>query len=461
MTKIKNTVNAIEKMANIAAQEQPLMAEWFNVTVQTVKKIEESIKTNEREFDNVALALTALQCNVGVITIDDIFEPAHEPFDRWIVTRYDITTPTAYGAIVKSSVEGLTAIAGQIKAKMDRIMSLGSMVKIQAMTVDDFKIVLPEDSDDIDEYTPSIEHVPEPVVDVIVSRGSDVSIQTMTSEEIAAELLDTEPTTEEPEETPEEIVEEEPVTEPTLFGVPISQLGIDEIPDAGIGMPTGKREPIKIDERLKPEPQKKKNHQPVCNMPKGSVPVIIGEYDPERFCITPSNNLLDRFKGTIVRTQRMHGKEFVELKDFIDGRLVGKPKTFAMEEILMKAEKIRNQPTPEPMPAEEDTFVYVDWIPDLPKRKYKVYKSGRVYDTVNEQWMQPTARNTINLSAGDTMSKTRGVTCFKTQFMLSSLVWKAFHPENRDLKKIIVNFIDGNPRNCRLDNLVRKAAPKD
>lgn len=457
MNKIRNTVNAIEKMANIAAQEQPLMAEWFNVTVQTVKKIEESIKTNEREFDNVALALTALQCNVGVITIDDIFEPAHQPFDRWIVTRYDITAPTPYGAIVKSSVEGLTAIADQIKAKMDRINSLGSMVKIQAMTVDDFKVELPEDSDgDIDEYTPSIEQeqVPEPAVDVIVSRGSDVSIQTMTSEEIATELLDTEPTTEESEETPEETVEE-----PTLFGIPLSQLGVDEVPDAGIGMPTGKREPIKIDERLKPEPQKQKNtNQAVCNMPKGSVPVIIGEYDPQRFCITPANHLLDLFRGIIVRTQKMHGKEFVELKDFVDGRLVGKPKTFSMEEILMKAEKMRNQPEPKPMSAEEDTFVYVDWIPDLPKRKYKVYKSGRVYDTVNEQWMQPTARNTINLSSGDVMSKTRGVTCIKQQFMLSSLVWKAFHPENRDLKKIIVNFIDGNPRNCRLDNLVRKAA---
>lgn len=459
MNKIRNTINAIEKMANIAAQEQPLMAQWFNVTVDTIKKIEESIKTNEREFENVALALTALQCNVGVITVDDIFEPAHQPFDRWIVKKYDITAPTPYGAIVKSSVEGLTAIAEQIKGKMDRIVSLGSMVKIQAMTVDDFKVELPEDSDDTDE-SPSIEQVPEPVVDVIVSSGSEVNIKTMTSEEIAAEL-ETEPTTEEPVEEPEE-TSEEIVEEPTLFGIPLSQLGVDEVPDAGIGMPTGKREPIKIDERLKPEPQKQKNsNQAVCNMPKGSVPVIIGDYDPERFCITPANNLLDRFRGTIVRTQRMHGKEFVELKDFVDGRLVGKPKSFAMEDILMKAEKMRNQPTPEPMSAEEDTFVYVDWIPDLPKRKYKVYKSGRVYDTVNEQWMQPTARNTINLSSGDIMSKTRGVTCIKQQFMLSSLVWKAFHPENRDLKKIIVNFIDGNPRNCRLDNLVRKAVARD
>ena len=449
-TTIRNKINAIEKMANIAAQEQPLMAEWFNVTVETVKKIEESIKTNECEFENVALALTALQCNVGVIVIDDIFEPAHQPFDKWIVKKYDITAPTPYGAIVKSSVEGLTAIAEQIKAKMDRIISLGSMVKIQAMTVDEFKIKLPEDSDDIEEFDESnvnLTEVPEPVEEP--EETPEEIVEPVVEEPVA------EPTTEKTEEPVAE-PEKEVIDEPTLFGIPISQLGVDKIPDAGIGNPTGKHEPIKIDDKsLKTEPVQKST-QTVCNMPKGSVPVIIDGYDAERFCITPANNLLDLFTGRIVRTQRMHGKDFVELKDFKDGRLSGKPKTISMEEILTKAEKMLNQPEPKPLAKEEDSYVYVDWIPDLPKRKYKVYKSGKVYDAVNEQWMKPTARNTINLSSGDHASKTRGVNCFKQQFMLSSLVWKAFHPESRDLKKIMLNFIDGNPRNCRLDNLVRK-----
>ena len=449
-TMIRNKINSIEKMATIAAQEQPLMADWFNVTVETVKKIEESIKTNEREFENVALALTALQCNVGVIVIDDIFDPAHQPFDKWLVKKYDITAPTPYGAIVKSSVEGLTAIAEQIRLKMDRIDSFGSMVKIQAMTVDEFKVKLSEDSNDIEEFDKSIVNLTEEPEHVVEE-----------SKETPEEIVEEQPVVEEPVTEPtidEPVVvepEKEETTEPTLFGVPISQLGVDKIPDAGIGNLTGKHEPIKIDKPLKTEPVQKST-QTVCNMPKGSVPVIIDGYDPERFCITPANNLLDLFTGRIVRTQRMHGKDFVELKDFKDGRLAGKPKTISMEEILTKAEKMRNQPEPKPIPQEEDSFVYVDWLTDIPKRKYKVYKSGRVYDTVNEQWMKPTTRNTINLSSGDRASKTHGVTCFKQQFMLSSLVWKAFHPESRDLKKILLNFIDGNPRNCRLDNLVRK-----
>ena len=97
----------------------------------------------------------------------------------------------------------------------------------------------------------------------------------------------------------------------------------------------------------------------------------------------------------------------------------------------------------------------MNWINGLPKTKYKVFESGRIYDTVSGENVTSSGEK-ITLSSGDVASKTPGVQSAKFAFTRQSLVYRAFHPEVRDMIKLHIKFKDGNRKNCALSNLVYK-----
>ena len=99
-------------------------------------------------------------------------------------------------------------------------------------------------------------------------------------------------------------------------------------------------------------------------------------------------------------------------------------------------------------------YVCVDWFDDIPKGKYQVYKSGRIVDVTTGENVPISATNAVKLSSRIGAPK-KGVRSTSHSMYAASLVWKAFHPEDRNLGKMYLDYIDGNSSNIALDNLRR------
>ena len=98
----------------------------------------------------------------------------------------------------------------------------------------------------------------------------------------------------------------------------------------------------------------------------------------------------------------------------------------------------------------EAGFVAVDWIEGIPADKYMVSDKGYCVDRYSGQKLSVTKAGKINLSNSkpgvDAEYKQHPITA-------SMLVWKAFHPDDRDKKIRAIRFIDGNSDNLALSNL--------
>ena len=99
-------------------------------------------------------------------------------------------------------------------------------------------------------------------------------------------------------------------------------------------------------------------------------------------------------------------------------------------------------------------YVCVDWFDDIPKGKYQVYKSGRIVDVTTGEDVPLSAANVVTLSSRIGAPK-KGVRSTSHALYAASLVWKAFHPEDRKLGRMYLDYIDGNTSNIALDNLRR------
>lgn len=437
MNAIKKRIDAIIRVAEIHADENAILETWYRQTAETARQIGDSIDTQVMEFENLSLALSALQSNVQIVTTDVLNEGVEALLTA--VGNYRIDdAETAYGGVIASAKDGLISVGSVIIETLQSITILESALGMLSVEL-------------------------KPKAEFIMSGDVPITTEKQPYEgskfEEPAPQEDDSPMSQPVEEEPEEPEPEKPaepevteVEEPeeeqkTLFGIPIS-----EIKETCPG--------VNVDALIEPVPQKIVSSKPDVDESKypknpgvrpqqisrGFTEVHIPGYPADQFMISEKNLLVDRYTGRTIRTFRRHDTEFVSVRKY--GSSISTDIKF--EDIIRWA---RGEEPADPPVAKEPRFVYVNWIEGLPKTKYKVYETGRIYDTVNDTYLVGSGEK-VTLSAGDIASKDVGVTSPQFTFTRQSLVYRAFHPEVRDRAKLRIKFKDGDRKNCTIDNLM-------
>ena len=548
---IKARIDALVLAAERCADENAILEEWYRNTAETAQKLEQYLEKDVAEFENMALALSALQSNVPMLDTSILFNGVEA-----MLTEIDRYNPgdadTAYGNVIKVTKDSIANVGSVIIETLQSIaileIALGIGVICPSTEVPNVKIrdeyrykkteiiqdkieyasstfqkdedsaPVTEDNADVDtdepetlrevdaydRYGASLSNTgkasakkEEPVdnTDLMQTPYHPADLNAMIRE--AYQLQEEEKPVEPPispaevanerleqfqkdtginvdkmiaeamlaESEPEPEAEEQPVEQPeTLFGIPITTLQ-QEVPG------------VDVDALIEPEPVKPAptavKSEPVQLAPdnpgvkpqrlsKGFTEVHLPGFPADQFMISDKNLLVDRYTGRVIRTFRRHGTELVSVRHYGLGNTED---VFKFEDIIRaaKGEPI-HATTAEPESPQVDEkaveekperFQYVNWIDGLPKTKYKVFESGRIYDTVYEEFVVGSGEK-VTLSSGDRDDKTPGVRSPKFAFTRQSLVYRAFHPEVRDMMKLHIKFKDGNRKNCALSNLMYK-----
>lgn len=548
---IKARIDALVLAAERCADENAILEEWYRNTAETARKLEQYLEKDVAEFENMALALSALQSNVPMLDTSILFNGVEA-----MLTEIDRYNPgdadTAYGNVIKVTKDSIANVGSVIIETLQSIAILEIALGIgvigrpstevpKVKIPDEYRYKKTEIIQDKIEYTSStFQKVAEPAPEAedngdttdddepiltpnefdrygaYLSKTAETSAEKEESidntdlmqtpyhpADLNAMIREAYQTTEEEkhnvppispaeianerleqfqkdtgvnvdqmiaeamltESEPEPETEEQSVERPkTLFGIPIETLQ-QEVPD------------VDIDALIEPEPVKPAptavKSEPVQLAPdnpgvkpqrlsKGFTEVHLPGFPSDQFMISDKNLLVDRYTGRVIRTFRRHGIELVSVRHYGLGNTED---VFKFEDIIRaaKGEPIHattaepESPTVDEKATEEkpERFQYVNWINGLPKTKYKVFESGRIYDTVYEEFVVGSGEK-ITLSSGDRDDKTPGVRSPKFAFTRQSLVYRAFHPEVRDMIKLHIKFKDGNRKNCALSNLVYK-----
>ncbi len=400
------------------------MSTWFAATELAAIRLQNAVETSLDEFDNLSLALSALQSNVPIIE-NDILLNGQEALLAALLA-YDDEGETPYASVIRVTKEAMISVSDKI---------LGSITNLKML----------ENAMGIGHDEPvAKKSEPEPKKKPVEEQKSE---KDKVLEQSVKDALKPEPKKKPVEE------QKSSEQEPTLFGVPISDL----MPDGAKETPEEIEKVIKTEEivqtksRVPNDPKLSRTPQRVS---KGWLELHIPDMPTDGYMISPKNLIVDRFTGRTVRPFNAHGEEHVEFRNFF----TGVKKTMKLDDVLLLAKGIQ----PKSPEAAEDPWVYVDWIPNIPKRKYKVFQSGRVYDTVHETYLPYDKKyETVRLSAGDVESRTAGSRSVSKTLKRQSLVWQAFHKEAREQKWCYLSFKDGNRQNCALSNLyIGKSSPK-
>lgn len=104
----------------------------------------------------------------------------------------------------------------------------------------------------------------------------------------------------------------------------------------------------------------------------------------------------------------------------------------------------------------DTTYVFLNWIDWIPKNKYKIYKSGKIVNAYTNKCSSIDPQGRVRLSdfkyPGIRDGKHK---CRSYQFSAAALIWKAFHPECRNIGRFYMRHKDGDNRNVALNNLER------
>jgi hypothetical protein len=423
--KLSERISAIIAVAELHAQENIILADWYESTAKAAKDINTEVGNKISEFENIALALTALDPKVAVID-SSIIEGGTEALYN-AIKLYDYSN-TIYGGVIKASVDALVTIGEQLVAAVRNIAIL------------EYAMNLRNDSSDValTIEKPESFKTDEPEIIEPESEPEPESSETSETEEPVISSL-----REDPKET-------EPIeNEPTLFGIPVSQLATTETEQEKIRRIT--EEPV-VEKPVMPN----KAQNPQDN-PKGFIPIVIPGYPEDKFCLSPENAIVDRNHGRMYRANyKKHGKYYFRLKA-PDGK---SDVFFELEEIINLTRNTTETVDDKPVVDDDkpdDPYVWVDWFDGIPKRKYKVFKSGKVYDCVHQIYLPYDKKyETVRLSSGDIESRSVGTRSTVKALKRQSLVWQAFHPDYRcgdGRKKVYISFKDDNRQNCALENL--------
>ena len=190
--------------------------------------------------------------------------------------------------------------------------------------------------------------------------------------------------------------------------------------------------------------------------------------DGSRYSITRDGTVVDnRYRAKPVVPKMLNGKRVVKL---IGKR--NKTATYTIADLLNRAfpdqphavrssGKFRIEDVTRPLDrntvasketATSERMIPVDWIDGIPATKYLVSDQGYVFNTISGKRIIPNASGTINMSD----SINRGSRKLRIHMKMESLIWKAFHAEDRRLEKVYIDHIDGDVANCAIENLRKK-----
>lgn len=500
----------IEKIIETAtkmSEQNTTLGKWYAMTADTARQIEHDISNSITEFENVALALSALKTDIPIITVDVLVEV--EGFDESL-NAYDTSDDTPYGALINASKDALKSIGLKIQAAIKDITVL-------------YKAVGVEDLEKIEKIREEFLMTTPPL---IVNEKTHLAINE--PEEESEEVEDVEPEEEQSVEAPESVTVK-PVNDPVvqkmvgnvditsavditpgqmMFGYNPSELGLTDEEAAGL---TEKREitepeapkstptvfePFRHKDKTDKTtttpttptttttttaaveyPEESRHRNPMkCN--GAFIELKIPGFNPDHFMIRNDMSVIvDRYTGRKINPFTKHGLVYVTFRkyggqnesiDILFDSIIMSPegwytadpepktKNGGSGSIVYKSDGTKTSSAKKKsQPPIDDEFVYVDWIDGLPKSKYKVFRSGKIYDTVNECFVREStgSRKQVRLSAGDVYSKTEGVESAQFSFTRQSLVVRAFYPNLRERHRVFVDFIDGDSKNCAIDNL--------
>lgn len=273
----------------------------------------------------------------------------------------------------------------------------------------------------------------------------------------------------------------------------------DEIPTSETAEPETTTEPETTDEPEAPNPtpttvQSKPENKTRIKIPEGWADIQIPNWRPGQFMASPNGFAVDRCRNKPVHHYHKSSRG-VEVYCFYDNYCRHRVFEIPMTDVMTLAVKDDNNvvttvvekttlptsiverptttPTAEPVKSEpveiktsndsDNEYRWLDWIGWVPKRKYKIFRDGRLYNTVEDRFEKlivytnyKSTKPAYYISAGDKYSRTEGVTSRSTHMTAVVLVWKAFHPEDRDAN-IQTVMVDGNFKNVRLDNIRLKS----
>lgn len=193
----------------------------------------------------------------------------------------------------------------------------------------------------------------------------------------------------------------------------------------------------------------------------------ISGIDGSRYSITRDGTVVDnRYRAKPVVPKMFNGKRVVKLigkrnktatytiADLLNHAFPDQPQAvrssgkFRIEDVTRPLNKVAD--TKET--ATSERMIPVDWIDGIPVTKYLVSEQGYVFNTISGKRIIPNASGTINMSD----SINRGSRKLRIHMKMESLIWKAFHAEDRRLEKVYIDHIDGDASNCAIENLRKK-----
>lgn len=228
---------------------------------------------------------------------------------------------------------------------------------------------------------------------------------------------------------------------------------LTNLPTQTTNMTGGKQEEPKLDESVKVESR--------------LIDWIAG-IDPSKYSISRDGKIVNNHAGGKEIVSKMHaGKRVVKLQ----GKK-GKNATYTVADLVNRAYpnqphavrssgKFRIEDVTKPLDAiaskePSEKVIPVDWIDGIPSTKYIVSEQGYVLNTISGKRIIPNASGTINMS--DSIDK--GSRKLRIHMKMESLIWKAFHAEDRQLEKVYLEHIDGDASNCAIENLRKKIVDK-
>lgn len=197
----------------------------------------------------------------------------------------------------------------------------------------------------------------------------------------------------------------------------------------------------------------------------------IAGIDPSKYSISRDGTIVNNHAGGKEIVSKMHaGKRVVKLQgkkgknatyaiaDLVNRAYPDQPHAirssgkFRIEDVTRPLDRntVVDEPTEET--SESERMIPVDWIDGIPATKYLVSEQGYVFNTISGKRIVPNASGTINMS--DSIDK--GSRKLRIHMKMESLIWKAFHAEDRQLEKVYLEHIDGDSANCAIKNLRKK-----
>lgn len=122
------------------------------------------------------------------------------------------------------------------------------------------------------------------------------------------------------------------------------------------------------------------------DVPNGWVKLRIEGMPPNGYIMSKNGTIVDRFTGRTLRPYKNHGKTIYRFRNFHTKSTI----EMTEEEVW----KTVSEPTPKtPEIHESADMLLVDWIPGIPKDKYKIFRNGKMMNVYDDRFIKSVKYN--------------------------------------------------------------------